>query len=167
MPVPSAVLWDADPHTLAKHRLLKDYLAAWLPTPRASPAARTDQAHPRHRGGAAPVIRPALPQAHLPRPAQAPPHPAGHRRSHHPRHNGSAHAHAIPQIVARYQIPRIVIADAYTRNPQHRADIAASLAKVRSLCTRLGLTKAPYRVLWQVMRLDAPATPPNRTEHHV
>lgn len=32
MPVPSAVLWDADPHTLAKHRLLRDYLAAWLPT---------------------------------------------------------------------------------------------------------------------------------------
>jgi hypothetical protein len=72
-----------------------------------------------------------------------------------------------PQIVARYQIPRTVIADAYTRNPQHRADTAASLAKVRSLCTRLGLTKAPYRVVWQVMRLDAPATPPNRTEHHV
>jgi three-Cys-motif partner protein len=32
MPVPSGVLWDADPHTLAKHRLLENYLAAWLPT---------------------------------------------------------------------------------------------------------------------------------------
>ena len=32
MPVPPAVLWDADPHTLAKHRLLRDYLTAWLPT---------------------------------------------------------------------------------------------------------------------------------------
>jgi three-Cys-motif partner protein len=32
MPVPSEVLWDADPHTLAKHRLLENYLAAWLPT---------------------------------------------------------------------------------------------------------------------------------------
>jgi hypothetical protein len=32
MPVPSAVLWDANPHTLVKHRLLRDYLAAWLPT---------------------------------------------------------------------------------------------------------------------------------------
>jgi hypothetical protein len=32
MPVPAAVVWAADPHTLAKHRLLRDYLAAWLPT---------------------------------------------------------------------------------------------------------------------------------------
>ena len=32
MPVPSGVLWDVDPHTLAKHRLLENYLAAWLPT---------------------------------------------------------------------------------------------------------------------------------------
>ena len=32
MPLPSGVLWDADPHTLAKHRLLEKYLAAWLPT---------------------------------------------------------------------------------------------------------------------------------------
>ena len=58
------------------------------------------------------------------------------------------------QIVARYQIPRTVIADAYSRNPRHRADTAASLAKVRNLCTNLGLTRAPYRALWQLMRLD-------------
>ena len=32
MPVPSAVLWAADPHTVAKHRLLENYLATWLPT---------------------------------------------------------------------------------------------------------------------------------------
>src|SRR5689334_167551 len=32
MPAPSSVLWDADPHTTAKHRLLENYLAAWLPT---------------------------------------------------------------------------------------------------------------------------------------
>jgi hypothetical protein len=31
MPVPSGELWDADRHTLAKHRLLETYLAAWLP----------------------------------------------------------------------------------------------------------------------------------------
>src|SRR6266567_6792493 len=32
MQVPAEVVWAADPHTLAKHRLLRDYLAAWLPT---------------------------------------------------------------------------------------------------------------------------------------
>jgi three-Cys-motif partner protein len=32
MATPSGVLWDADPHTLAKHQLLETYLAAWLPT---------------------------------------------------------------------------------------------------------------------------------------
>jgi P-aminobenzoate N-oxygenase AurF len=51
------------------------------------------------------------------------------------------------QIVARYSIPRAVIAEAYTRNPRHRADIIASLAKVRKLCDELGLTRGPYRVL--------------------
>lgn len=32
MALPSGVTWDADPRTLAKHRLLENYLAAWLPT---------------------------------------------------------------------------------------------------------------------------------------
>lgn len=63
-----------------------------------------------------------------------------------------------PQLIARYQIPREVIARAYARNPGHRAQTAASLAKVRTLCTQLGLTGAPYRVLWTLLRLDAPAS---------
>ncbi len=62
-----------------------------------------------------------------------------------------------PQLVAEYQIPRQVIAEAYTRNPRHRAETAASLAKVRKLCGELGLTQAPYRALWKLLRLDAPA----------
>jgi hypothetical protein len=53
------------------------------------------------------------------------------------------------QLVARYQIPRAVIAEAYTRNPRHRADTAASLGKVAKLCDELGLTRGPYRVLWR------------------
>lgn len=32
MPTPTGLIWDADPHTLAKHRILQAYLAAWLPT---------------------------------------------------------------------------------------------------------------------------------------
>lgn len=62
-----------------------------------------------------------------------------------------------PQIVARYKIPRTVIAAAYTRNPQHRADTAASLAKVWNLCAKLALTRAPYSSLWKLVRLDASA----------
>jgi len=62
-----------------------------------------------------------------------------------------------PQIVARYQIPRTVLAEAYSRNPRYRADTAASLAKVQSLCTKLGLTDRPYRALWRLMRLEVPA----------
>jgi hypothetical protein len=61
------------------------------------------------------------------------------------------------QLVARYQIPRAVIAEAYTRDPRHRADTAASLAKVRKLCVELGLTGAPYRFLWKLLRLGDPA----------
>ncbi len=65
-----------------------------------------------------------------------------------------------PQLIAKYQIPRPVIAEAYTRSPQHRAQTAASLAKVRTLCAQLGLTQAPpYRFLWRRLRLDAPASP--------
>jgi P-aminobenzoate N-oxygenase AurF len=60
-----------------------------------------------------------------------------------------------PQLVARYQIPRSVIAEAYTRNPRHRAETVASLAKVRALCDKLGLTEAPYGALWRLLRLDA------------
>jgi hypothetical protein len=63
-----------------------------------------------------------------------------------------------PQIVAKYRIPRQVIAEAYTRNPDHRAQTTASLAKVRALCTQLGLTRAPYGILWDLLRLSQPAT---------
>ncbi len=57
------------------------------------------------------------------------------------------------QLVARYRIPPMVIAEAYTRNPRHRAETVASLDKVRKLCAELGLTRAPYGVLWGLLRL--------------
>jgi hypothetical protein len=62
-----------------------------------------------------------------------------------------------PQLMSRYQIPKAVIAEAYTRNPRHRAETAASLAKVRKLCTDLGLTRRPYGALWKLMGLDSRA----------
>jgi len=59
--------------------------------------------------------------------------------------------------VARYSIPRAVVAEAYTRNPRHRADTVASLAKVRKLCDDLGLTGTPYRMLWRWLGRDGAA----------
>ena len=64
-----------------------------------------------------------------------------------------------PQLVARYQIPRAVIAEAFTHNPQHAAETMASLAKVRSLCSDLGLTGRPYRILWRMLGLGTPDPP--------
>jgi hypothetical protein len=73
-------------------------------------------------------------------------------------HGGMAQMMLRPsrQIVDRYQIPRPVVAQAYTRNPVHRAETAASLAKVRTLCVQLGLIRAPFHLLWRLIRLDAP-----------
>ena len=31
MALPEPTLWEADPHTLAKHEILKYYLEAWFP----------------------------------------------------------------------------------------------------------------------------------------
>ena len=31
LPTPSGVIWDRDPHTAAKHQILKGYLDAWFP----------------------------------------------------------------------------------------------------------------------------------------
>jgi hypothetical protein len=67
-----------------------------------------------------------------------------------------------PQLVAKYQIPRQVIAQAYTRNPHHRAQTTASLAKVRALCAQLGLTEGPYGALWTMLRLGDASGPAAR-----
>ncbi len=65
-----------------------------------------------------------------------------------------------PQLVRRYDIPRSVIAEAYTRNPRHRAETAASLGKVRRLCDELGITGAPFRWLWAGFGLSGPSSDP-------
>ena len=31
MPVPSETIWNIEPHTLAKHKILERYLQAWYP----------------------------------------------------------------------------------------------------------------------------------------
>ena len=56
-------------------------------------------------------------------------------------------------VVRTYGIPREVIAEAYTRNPHHRARTVEALAKVRALCAELGIV-APR--LWRRLGIWSP-----------
>lgn len=61
-----------------------------------------------------------------------------------------------PQIVRRHGIPRPVLRQAYKQDPRNRAEMLASLAKVRSLCVDLGLVTPATRLLWQALGVWAP-----------
>lgn len=56
-------------------------------------------------------------------------------------------------IVSRHQIPDDVVREAFTENEAHRAEVMASLRKVRKLCTELGLLRSPYKHLWKRLGL--------------
>jgi hypothetical protein len=59
------------------------------------------------------------------------------------------------QIIRTYGIPPEVVAQAYTRNPRHRAETIAALAKVRALCVELGIASP---ALWRRLGIwEAPA----------
>jgi len=60
------------------------------------------------------------------------------------------------ELVRRYQIPRAVLEEAYTKNPAHKAGVLESLTKVRRLCGELGLLGPGYRRLWRALGLWAP-----------
>ena len=45
------------------------------------------------------------------------------------------------QIIRAYGIPGEVVAEAYTRNPRHRAETIQAIAKVRTLCRDLGIAR--------------------------
>ena len=57
-------------------------------------------------------------------------------------------------LIARYEIPRHVLDEAYTDNPRHRDETLKSLDKVRRLCHDLGLIRAPFNLLWRVVGLN-------------
>lgn len=57
------------------------------------------------------------------------------------------------QIVAAYGIPKDVLDEAYTNNPDHKAATIESLQKVRRLCEELGLLTPAYRRLWRILGL--------------
>jgi hypothetical protein len=50
------------------------------------------------------------------------------------------------QVIRTYGIPRDVVAEAYTRNPRHRAETIEATRKIRELCLELGIA-AP--ALWR------------------
>jgi hypothetical protein len=67
--------------------------------------------------------------------------------------------HPSAHVVRTYGIPQAVVAEAFTRNPGHRAFVMASLARVRALCDELGLVTDWTRPLWRRLGIwDAPLT---------
>jgi len=61
------------------------------------------------------------------------------------------------KIVRDHQIPDDVVRAAYRDNPAHRAEVTASLRKVRQLCTDVGLLGPRYYALWRRLGLIEPA----------
>jgi hypothetical protein len=59
-----------------------------------------------------------------------------------------------PNLIARYDIPKSVVDEAYKHNPRHHAETIASLDKVRKLCEDLGLLRGPYALLWRALGLN-------------
>jgi hypothetical protein len=53
-----------------------------------------------------------------------------------------------PQMIWEYRIPLRVVRDAYYKNPEHRAQVVASLAKVNRLLEELGLVTNWTRPIW-------------------
>jgi hypothetical protein len=66
-----------------------------------------------------------------------------------------------PQLVRAYSIPKAVVREAYTRNPEHKASTRAALRKVRNLCAELGLVTGGSRAVWRALGIwdDAGVSP--------
>jgi hypothetical protein len=61
-----------------------------------------------------------------------------------------------PQLVAKYNIPHEVLADAYTNNPAAKADDLAAIRRVRKLCAEVGVLGRRYRLWWRLLGLHDP-----------
>ncbi len=57
------------------------------------------------------------------------------------------------QVIRTYGIPSAVVAEAYTRNPRHRAGTIEALSKVRRLCREIGLLNSASEPLWSALGL--------------
>ena len=63
-------------------------------------------------------------------------------------------------IVRTYGIPKDVIREAYTHNPEHRARTQEAVGKVRSLLADLGLYQGGAALVWKLLGLAAPPPAP-------
>jgi hypothetical protein len=61
------------------------------------------------------------------------------------------------QLVAKYRIPKAVLAEAYTNNPDARANELAAIRRVRKLCAELGVLGRCYRLWWRQLGLHDPS----------
>jgi hypothetical protein len=62
------------------------------------------------------------------------------------------------QIIRTYGIPKEVIREAYTNNPEHRAKTLEALHKVRELLSEIGVVTPSSQRLWRWLGIWAPAT---------
>lgn len=58
-----------------------------------------------------------------------------------------------PQLIAKYRIPKHVLAEAYKNNPAAKADDLAAIRRVRKLCTEVGVLDRYYRLWWRLLGL--------------
>jgi hypothetical protein len=61
-------------------------------------------------------------------------------------------------MIRRFAIPRAVVREAYTYNPEHRRRVRASLAGVAGLCVELRLITPLSLLLWKLVGLGDPRT---------
>jgi P-aminobenzoate N-oxygenase AurF len=62
-----------------------------------------------------------------------------------------------PQLVAKYGIPKDVLAEAYTHNPAAKADDLSAIRRVRRLCAEVGVLGRCYRLWWRLLGLHDPS----------
>jgi len=54
-----------------------------------------------------------------------------------------------PQIVREYGLPKAVLREAFDESPESARRVREALAKVRALCTELGIRRPPRDLLWR------------------
>jgi hypothetical protein len=62
-----------------------------------------------------------------------------------------------PQLIAKYRIPKQVLAEAYSSNPAAKADDLAAIRRVRKLSAELGVLGRCYRLWWRLLGLHDPS----------
>lgn len=62
---------------------------------------------------------------------------------------GKLFLHPPKQIIEKYRIPKEVIEEAYTRNPEQKRDLQRSMSSIIALCRELGILNKSTEPLWR------------------